>query len=139
MIARVERITRPVPMIPPADVLKTILVVDDNQDMLSFVSSCMKESFNVFTASDGSVETMASEVGMSRSTLYKKLMAITGLGPAEFIRTIRVKRGKALLETSQMQITEIAYAVGFTTVKSFTMNFKAEYGVTPTEFRQKQN
>ena len=37
----------------PADVLKTILVVDDNQDMLSFVSSCMKESFNVFTASDG--------------------------------------------------------------------------------------
>ena len=89
--------------------------------------------------SEFSVETMASEVGMSRSTLYKKLMAITGLGPAEFIRTIRVKRGKALLETSQMQITEIAYAVGFTTVKSFTMNFKAEYGVTPTEFRQKQN
>ena len=76
---------------------------------------------------------------MSRSTLYKKLMAITGLGPAEFIRTIRVKRGKALLETSQMQITEIAYAVGFTTVKSFTMNFKAEYGMTPTEFRQKQS
>jgi DNA-binding response OmpR family regulator/anti-sigma regulatory factor (Ser/Thr protein kinase) len=87
--------------------------------------------------SEFSVETMASEVGMSRSTLYKKLMAITGLGPAEFIRTIRVKRGKALLETSQMQITEIAYAVGFTTVKSFTMNFKAEYGMTPTEFRQK--
>lgn len=65
----------------------------------------------------------------------KKLMAITGQGPAEFIRTIRIKRGRALLETSQMQITEIAYAVGFTTVKSFTMNFKAEYGMTPTEFR----
>ena len=87
--------------------------------------------------SEFSVETMATEVGMARTTLYKKLMAITGLGPAEFIRTIRVKRGKALLETSQMQITEIAYAVGFTTVKSFTMNFKAEYGITPTEFRQK--
>ena len=76
--------------------------------------------------SEFSVETMAAEVGMARTTLYKKLMAITGLGPAEFIRTIRVKRGKALLETSQMQITEIAYAVGFTTVKSFTMNFKAD-------------
>ena len=44
--------------------------------------------------------------------------------------------GRALLESSQMQITEIAYAVGFTTVKSFTMNFKAEYGITPSEFRQ---
>ena len=85
--------------------------------------------------SDFSVETLAAEVAMSRSTLYKKLMAITGQGPAEFIRTIRIKRGRALLETSQMQITEIAYAVGFTTVKSFTMNFKAEYGMTPSEFR----
>ena len=84
--------------------------------------------------SDFSVETLAAEVAMSRSTLYKKLMAITGQGPAEFIRTIRIKRGRALLETSQMQITEIAYAVGFTTVKSFTMNFKAEYGMTPSEF-----
>ena len=84
--------------------------------------------------SEFSVETMAAEVGMARTTLYKKLMAITGQGPAEFIRTIRIKRGRALLETSQMQITEIAYAVGFTTVKSFTMNFKAIYGITPSEF-----
>ena len=84
--------------------------------------------------SEFSVETMAEEVGMARTTLYKKLMAITGQGPAEFIRTIRIKRGRALLETSQMQITEIAYTVGFTTVKSFTMNFKAVYGMTPTEF-----
>ena len=84
--------------------------------------------------SDFSVETMAAEIGMARTTLYKKLMAITGQGPAEFIRTIRIKRGRALLETSQMQITEIAYAVGFTTVKSFTMNFKSIYGITPSEF-----
>lgn len=253
---------------PQPNTRKTILVVDDNQDMLSFVSSCMKENFQVYTASDGatalqvlqqqaidliisdvmmpgidgfelcrrvksdinlshipiilltarttdvsrieglqlgaddyltkpfnvevlrlrvqkfieweqnnhrqfrqklniepseititpldeqfiqkvitlveenisdsefSVETMAAQVAMSRSTLYKKLMAITGQGPAEFIRTIRIKRGRALLETSQMQITEIAYAVGFTTVKSFTMNFKAEYGVTPSEYQR---
>jgi signal transduction histidine kinase/ligand-binding sensor domain-containing protein/DNA-binding response OmpR family regulator len=85
--------------------------------------------------SDFSVETLATATAMSRSTLYKKLMAITGQGPAEFIRTIRIKRGRALLESSQMQVTEIAYAVGFTTVKSFTMNFKSEYGMTPSEYR----
>ena len=88
--------------------------------------------------SEFSVEALAAELAMARSTLYKKFMAITGLGPAEFIRTIRIKRGRALLETSQMQITEIAYAVGFTTVKSFTMNFKAEYGMTPSEYRQQE-
>lgn len=84
--------------------------------------------------SEFTVETLGQELGMSRSFLYKKLMAITGLGPAEFIRTIRIKRGKSLLEQSQMQISEIAYTVGFNSAKSFSMNFKAEYGMTPSEY-----
>jgi AraC-like DNA-binding protein len=83
---------------------------------------------------DLTVEMLGQQLGMSRSFLYKKLMAVTGLGPSEFIRTIRIKRGMALLERSQMQITEIAYAVGFNSLKSFTMNFKAEYGITPSEY-----
>ena len=84
--------------------------------------------------SDFTVETLGQQLGMSRSFLYKKLMAVTGQGPAEFIRTLRIKRGMALLQRSQMQVTEIAYAVGFNSLKSFTMNFKAEYGMTPTEY-----
>ena len=87
--------------------------------------------------SDLTVETLGQQLGMSRSFLYKKLMSITGLGPAEFIRTIRIKRGMALLERSQLQITEIAYKVGFNSLKSFTMNFKAEYGMTPSEYLKK--
>lgn len=84
--------------------------------------------------SEFTVESFGQAVGMSRSNLYKKLMAVTGQGPAEFIRTLRIKRGKALLEKSQLQVTEIAYMVGFNSLKSFTTNFKAEYGVTPTEY-----
>lgn len=84
--------------------------------------------------SDFTVESFGKELGMSRSFLYKKLTAITGLGPAEFIRIMRLKRGKALLERSQMQISEVAYTVGFNSLKSFTMNFKSEYGMTPSEY-----
>ena len=91
------------------------------------------------TDTDFSVEKLGQQLGMSRSFLYKKLMAVTGLGPAEFIRTIRIKRGMALLEHSQMQITEIAYAVGFNSLKSFTMNFKAEYGMTPSEYLKRKD
>lgn len=91
------------------------------------------------TDTDFSVEKLGQQLGMSRSFLYKKLMAVTGLGPAEFIRTIRIKRGMALLERSQMQITEIAYAVGFNSLKSFTMNFKAEYGMTPSEYLKRKD
>jgi transcriptional regulator GlxA family with amidase domain len=81
-----------------------------------------------------SVETLGYAVGMSRSHLYKKLMNITGKGPAEFIRTVRLKRGHQLLEKSQLQIAEIAYAVGFNSPKIFTKSFRIEFGVSPSEY-----
>lgn len=81
-----------------------------------------------------SVEELGAAVGLSRSHLYKKLMSITGRGPAEFIRTIRLKRGRQLLGKSQLQIAEIAYAVGFNSPKRFTINFKSEFGLSPSEY-----
>lgn len=82
------------------------------------------------------VEQLASEVGMSRSQLYKKLMAVTGKSPLDFVRTMRMKRAKALLERSQMQVSEVAYQMGYNTLKTFTENFKQEYGMTPTEYKR---
>jgi len=81
-----------------------------------------------------SVETLGETLGLSRGHLYKKLMAITGKGPAEFIRTIRMKRGRQLLDKSQMQIAEIAYEVGYNSPKRFTANFKEEFGISPSEY-----
>ncbi|HLP04173.1 MAG TPA: two-component regulator propeller domain-containing protein [Paludibacter sp.] len=81
-----------------------------------------------------SVEMLGEGLSLSRGHLYKKLMAITGKGPAEFIRTIRLKRGRQLLEKSQMQIAEIAYEVGYNSPKRFTINFKEEFGVSPSEY-----
>ncbi len=81
-----------------------------------------------------SVEMLGEMLGLSRSHLYKKLICITGKGPAEFIRTIRLKRGKQLLEKSQKQISEIAYEVGFNSPKRFTLNFKNEFGMSPFDY-----
>ncbi|MFL9843569.1 hybrid sensor histidine kinase/response regulator [Flavobacterium rhizosphaerae] len=83
---------------------------------------------------DFSVEQLGTAVGLSRSHLYKKLMFITGKSPSEFIRTIRLKRGRELLEKSQLQIAEIAYKVGFNSPKRFTINFKNEFGVSPSDY-----
>ncbi len=85
-----------------------------------------------------SVEMLGEVLGLSRGHLYKKLIAITGKGPAEFIRTIRLKRGMQLLEKSQMQIAEIAYEVGFNSPKRFTINFKEEFGLSPSEYIRKR-
>lgn len=84
--------------------------------------------------SEFSVEDLGGAVGLSRSHLYKKLMCITGKGPSEFIRTVRLKRGRQLLEKSQLQIAEIAYTVGFNSPKRFTINFKNEFGISPSEY-----
>jgi transcriptional regulator GlxA family with amidase domain len=80
------------------------------------------------------VEILGEALGLSRGHLYKKLMVITGKGPAEFIRTIRLKRGCQLLEKSQMQIAEIAYEVGYNSPKRFTINFREEFGLSPSEY-----
>ena len=83
---------------------------------------------------DLTVEDLAAAVGMTRGHLYKKLMTITGKGPADFIRTIRLKRARQLLDESGKQIAEIAYAVGYSSPKVFSRNFKAEFGITPSEY-----
>jgi len=81
-----------------------------------------------------SVEILCEILGLSRGHLYKKLMAIIGKGPSEFIRVVRLKRGKQLLGRSQLQIAEIAYEVGFNSPKHFTKKFKDEFGMSPTEY-----
>lgn len=81
-----------------------------------------------------SVEELSEHLGLSRGHLYKKLMSVTGKSPSEFIRTVRLKRGRQLLEKSQLQIAEIAYMVGFNSPKRFTANFKSEFGVSPSEY-----
>lgn len=90
---------------------------------------------------DFSVEELSRELGMSRVHLYKKLLALTGKSPIEFIRTLRLKRAAQLLEESQLTVSEIAYEVGFNNPKYFTKYFKTEFNCLPSVFaaeKQKQ-
>lgn len=86
---------------------------------------------------DFSVEDLSQELGMSRVYLYKKLLAITGKTPTEFIRIIRLKRAVQLLEKSDLSVSEIAYSVGFNNPRYFTKYFKEEYGVLPSLYHNK--
>lgn len=99
-----------------------------------FIGKAIKIVEERMSDSDFSVEMLGAELGLSRSHLYKKLMCITGKGPAEFIRIIRLKRSKQLLKESQKQIAEIAYEVGFSSPKRFTVNFKNEFGISPSDY-----
>ena len=88
--------------------------------------------------SEFSVEELSSYVGMSRGHLYKKLIMITGKSPLEFIRILRVKRGKQLLEQSQLNFSQIAYQIGLSP-KQFAKYFKEEFGYVPSEYIKNNN
>jgi signal transduction histidine kinase/DNA-binding response OmpR family regulator/ligand-binding sensor domain-containing protein len=83
-----------------------------------------------------SVEELASECALSHRQLSRKFQSIIGLSPSEFIRSVRLKRAAQLLKDTQYHISEISDRVGFSTIKYFNLNFKEEFGVTPTQYRK---
>ncbi len=86
-----------------------------------------------------SVEILSKEMGMSRTLFYKKILAITGKSPLEFIRVLRMKRAALLLQKSQLNVSEITFRVGFKDPKYFRKQFLKEYGVLPSRYSEKNN
>ena len=82
---------------------------------------------------DYSVEDLGSEMGLSRVQLYRKVKALTGYSVVDLLRKARLAKAKRLLETTDKNISEVAYEVGFTTPSYFAKRFKEEYGVRPGE------
>ncbi len=110
----------------------TITSVDEQ-----FIQRAIKICEDHMSDTEFSVEVLGQELSLSRTYLYKKLINITGKGPAEFIRTIRLKRGKQYLEQTTMPIADISLEIGYGNPKRFTENFKAEYGMSPSEYGKK--
>ena len=86
---------------------------------------------------DFSVETLSDEIGMSRSNLYRKLNAITGKTPTEFIRIMKLKRACQLLLKTDLNVSQVAFEIGFNDQTHFRELFKKEYGCLPSEYAQK--
>ncbi|MFD1144804.1 two-component regulator propeller domain-containing protein [Larkinella insperata] len=85
-----------------------------------------------------SVEAFSRELGMSRIHLYRKLQALTGKSPVDFIRAIRLDRSCQLLEQSQLTVSEIAYQVGFNNPKYFTRQFRECYNELPSAYASRK-
>lgn len=84
------------------------------------------------------VENLRQELLISRTSLYKKILSLTGQTPIEFIRKIRLKRAAQLLEKSAHNVTEVAYMVGFNNPKYFARYFKEEFGQLPSQYQQER-
>lgn len=86
--------------------------------------------------SDITVDDLAEAMNLSRVQLYRKVKAISGSSPNELLRTARLNRAYQLLLTTDKNISEVAYEVGFTAPSYFTKCFKDEFGVSPSDLNQ---
>ena len=82
-----------------------------------------------------SVEVLAAQMGVSRVQLYRKVKAMTGRTPVDIIRLSRLNRSKALLLTTDLTVSEVAYQTGFSSPSYFTKCFKEEFGMLPGDSR----
>lgn len=86
---------------------------------------------------DFDIERYATEIGVSRMQLYRKLNALTEMTVKEFVKNIRLKRAAQLLKQKKLNISEIAFAVGFRDVSHFRKSFKQEFGMSATDYVEK--
>ena len=87
--------------------------------------------------SDFTTESFAKALNMSRMQLHRKLKALTGLSSTEFIRSQRLKLAAQLLKKSDINVSQVGYAVGFNNHSYFTKCFKEQYGVSPSDYAKK--
>ena len=110
---------------------KEIEIESNDAKLLNTVVKYIDEKLN---DPELSVEDLSKYVGMSRGSLYHKLLELTGLTPIEYIRSIKLDRAATFLEKSDYNVAQIAYMTGFGTPSYFSRLFKAKYDVLPSEY-----
>lgn len=103
-----------------------------DKEMFSHLTKLIQENIQ---EPDISIEGLASELNLSRSSFQRKIKGLTGLSPVEFIRLIRLKKAAELLSTGNYRINEVSYMVGFNKPSYFSALFKKQFGVLPKDFK----
>lgn len=101
----------------------------------AFLAKIRKVVESNLSDSDFSVHDLCQSMAMSRTQVHRKLKALTNTSTTHFVRSIRLLKARELLATSTLNISEIAYEVGFNDPSYFHRTFVKEYGMKPSELR----
>ena len=133
MIANRQRITREFKQQSIEEVkVKNVTMPSPDNEFLEKAMTCVH---NHLDDSDYDRDSFASDMGMSASSLYNKLRAVTGMNATSFIRDIRMKEACRLAKsTPGIRVSDLAYSVGYKDPKYFSTIFKKEFGMQPSEY-----
>ena len=102
-----------------------------------FIARLRKLLEDNLSESDFNVKKLSEDLNISNTHLYRKLKALTGLSPIEFLRTFKLQKACEMLSNSNYSIKEIGYGLGFNNLSYFVKCFREQFGVTPSVYRQK--
>ncbi|MBV5315634.1 MAG: response regulator [Prolixibacteraceae bacterium] len=102
-----------------------------------FLQKAIEVVENNISDPDLDIERFAGEIGVSRMQLYRKLDALTEMTVKEFVRNIRLKRAAQMLVQKKLNVSEVAYAVGFKDLSHFRKCFKQEFGMSASDYAEK--
>ena len=108
-------------------------IVDADEEMMGRLMAFIEQHI---ADEDLKIDDMANAVGMGRTVFYNKIRELVGVSPVDFLRQLRMQRATQLIAQSTMNISQVAYAVGFSDPKYFSRCFKKETGLTPREYRE---
>ena len=109
--------------------------VKGNDELL--MERIMKVVNKNLSNSDFNVDMLTQEVGISRAQLHRKMKEMTGISTSEFIRNIRLEQAARLLKEQKINITQVAYTVGFSNLAHFSTIFRKHFGVSPSEYAER--
>lgn len=115
---------------------KPCLITSYDEEIMERVMAIIEQNID---RSEFTVEDLASQLGLNRTSMFYKIKSLTGFAPVEFIRDIRLKRAAQLISDSQLLIKEVSYMTGFSDLKYFGKCFKLKFGVSPLEYRSQRN
>ena len=99
----------------------------------SFIDKIVSVIEQNLTDSGFDIDRLAESANMSRSAFYRKIKVITGMSPVEFLRSTKLKKAYELLKQGELNISQVAYASGFSNPKYFSTCFKEQFGMSPSE------
>ncbi|MCL6266921.1 two-component regulator propeller domain-containing protein [Flagellimonas myxillae] len=110
---------------------KEVAFTSPDQEFLSKLQNILEEKLD---ESEFHIDSLALEMAMSHSSMYKKLKALTGMTLVAFIRDFRLKRAAQLLQQHKYAIADVSFKVGYTDSKHFSREFKKKFGKNPSQF-----
>jgi len=106
---------------------------DTDTENLFITKAILLVEHNLENSSFG-IDTMVDELNMSRSSLFRKIKSLTGLSLSAFIRSIRLKKAAHLILTSDLNLSQISFEVGFNDYKYFKTSFKKQFNCLPSKY-----